>query len=280
MALIDAGDRRRRCVRSRAGCRRSSRSSCAPIPSSGEQLPVIGLGSSATFSQVARREDVTALSDVFKALVDGGGTVFDTAPGYGASEEVAGRIVGELKLTDKIFWATKVNVAGGGRRRRRRSGGGARADRDVVHAHQEGEDRSDPGAQPGRRADAAGDSQGVQAAGAHPLHRRDHHVRSAVQQICRHHEARAARLHRRRLRRSTPARPRRPSCRWRRSARSACSPTSRSAARGCGIASAIGRCPTRPRSSTPRPGRSSSSSSSPAIRPSPWSRRRPARRRT
>lgn len=84
------------------------------IPGSGERLPIVGLGSSATFSQVARGSDVTAVSDVMKALVSGGGTVFDTAPGYGASEEVAGRVAGSLGYTDKIFWATKVNVAGFG----------------------------------------------------------------------------------------------------------------------------------------------------------------------
>jgi aryl-alcohol dehydrogenase-like predicted oxidoreductase len=88
------------------------------IPSSGEKIPVVGLGSSATFSQVARSEDVTALREVLKAFTDQGGTVFDTAPSYGASEEVAGRLGGELGITDKIFWATKVNVAG-------RGGGGA-----------------------------------------------------------------------------------------------------------------------------------------------------------
>jgi aryl-alcohol dehydrogenase-like predicted oxidoreductase len=84
------------------------------IPSSGETLPIVGLGSSATFSQVARSEDVTALRDVLKAFTDHGGTVFDTAPSYGASEEVSGRIAAELGITDKIFWATKVNVAGRG----------------------------------------------------------------------------------------------------------------------------------------------------------------------
>jgi aryl-alcohol dehydrogenase-like predicted oxidoreductase len=81
------------------------------IPSSGELLPIIGLGSSATFSQVAKQEDVAALAEVLRALVDGGGTVFDTAPSYGASEEVAGRLAGQAGLTDKIFWATKLNVA-------------------------------------------------------------------------------------------------------------------------------------------------------------------------
>jgi aryl-alcohol dehydrogenase-like predicted oxidoreductase len=84
------------------------------IPSTGEQVPVIGLGSSATFSSVARREDKTALKEVLKTMVDMGGKVFDTAPGYGASEQVAGDIAKELGITDKIFWATKVNVARGG----------------------------------------------------------------------------------------------------------------------------------------------------------------------
>ena len=84
------------------------------IPSSGEKIPVVGLGSSATFSQVARSEDVSALREVLKALVEQGGSVFDTAPSYGASEEVAGRIAGDAGLTDRIFWATKVNVAGRG----------------------------------------------------------------------------------------------------------------------------------------------------------------------
>lgn len=84
------------------------------IPSSGERVPVIGLGSSATFAQVARSEDVQRIKDVMKTLVDNGGTVFDTAPGYGASEEVSGRIAKELGISKQIFWATKVNVAGRG----------------------------------------------------------------------------------------------------------------------------------------------------------------------
>ena len=57
---------------------------------------------------------MTALREVLKTLIEQGGTVFDTAPCYGASEEVAGRIAAELGVTNKIFWATKVNVAGRG----------------------------------------------------------------------------------------------------------------------------------------------------------------------
>jgi aryl-alcohol dehydrogenase-like predicted oxidoreductase len=81
------------------------------IPSSGERLPIVGLGSSATFAQVARSEDYTALREVMRTMIDRGGTVFDTAPSYGASEQVSGDIAAELGITDRVFWATKVNVA-------------------------------------------------------------------------------------------------------------------------------------------------------------------------
>lgn len=84
------------------------------VPSTGEQLPIVGLGSSATFSQVARSEDYSALREVLQALTQQGGKVFDTAPSYGASEEVAGRIAQELGIQNDIFWATKVNVVGRG----------------------------------------------------------------------------------------------------------------------------------------------------------------------
>lgn len=84
------------------------------IPSSGEKLPIVGLGSSATFRTIAGSDDVSALRDVLHVMFENGGTVFDTAPGYGASEEVAGRIVQELDATQKVFWATKLNVAGRG----------------------------------------------------------------------------------------------------------------------------------------------------------------------
>ena len=80
------------------------------IPKTGEKLPIVGLGSSATFRTVAQSEDVSALREVLATLFDNGGTVFDTAPGYGASEEVAGSLVQEMHATEKVFWATKVNV--------------------------------------------------------------------------------------------------------------------------------------------------------------------------
>ena len=84
------------------------------IPSTGERLPIVGLGSSATLAQVARSEDVTALRAVLGRMAELGGTVFDTAPAYGASEEVAGRIAQDLGIAKRLFWATKLNVARGG----------------------------------------------------------------------------------------------------------------------------------------------------------------------
>ena len=92
------------------------------IPASGEALPIIGLGSSASFSRVAADADSQAIGEVFTTMLQHGGTVFDTAPGYGASEEVAARVVNELGVADRVFWATKLNVAG-------RGGGSADPDR-------------------------------------------------------------------------------------------------------------------------------------------------------
>ncbi len=85
-----------------------------PIPKTGEQLPIVGLGSSATFSQVAGAADTEAIKSVFATMLDQGGTAFDTAPGYGASEEVAARAVNDLGVRERLFWATKLNVAGRG----------------------------------------------------------------------------------------------------------------------------------------------------------------------
>ena len=101
---------------SRSAPANESRPVTRAIPATGERLPIVGLGSSATFAQVAKSEDITALRAVLEKMVELGGTVFDTAPGYGASEEVAGRIAQKLGIAKKLFWATKLNVAprGGG----------------------------------------------------------------------------------------------------------------------------------------------------------------------
>lgn len=95
------------------------------IPATGERLPMIGLGSSASFARVAGEADASALGDVLKRLVALGGRVFDTAPSYGAAEEVAGRLARELGIAEKLFWATKLNAA---------PRGGAKADPKAARA--------------------------------------------------------------------------------------------------------------------------------------------------
>jgi aryl-alcohol dehydrogenase-like predicted oxidoreductase len=87
-----------------------------PIPSTGERLPIIGLGSSATFSEAAGQSDTDAVRSVLAKMIELGGKVFDTAPGYGASEQLAGKIVQEIDKKHEVFWATKLNVAGWGGR--------------------------------------------------------------------------------------------------------------------------------------------------------------------
>lgn len=84
------------------------------IPGTNEQLPVVGLGSSASFSRMAGQGDVAGVRRVLQAFVEGGGTVFDTAPSYGDAEALAGRVVRDAGFSARMFWATKVNVAGYG----------------------------------------------------------------------------------------------------------------------------------------------------------------------
>lgn len=80
------------------------------IPKTGEQLPIVGLGTSATFRKIAMSDDTQPLSDVIQTLVQRGGTVLDTAPAYNNAEEISGQLARKANLTKKIFWATKVNA--------------------------------------------------------------------------------------------------------------------------------------------------------------------------
>lgn len=82
------------------------------IPATGEELPMIGLGSSATFQEEADERDIEAVRTVLETMFEHGGTVFDTAPSYGASEAVAGQLIQDMNAHDRVFWATKLNVVG------------------------------------------------------------------------------------------------------------------------------------------------------------------------
>jgi aryl-alcohol dehydrogenase-like predicted oxidoreductase len=81
-----------------------------PIPHSGEQLPVVGLGTSIVFQIGKDPNDRAERRDVLRALIEGGGTLIDTASTYGSAEGVVGDLVEQEKLRDKVFIATKGEV--------------------------------------------------------------------------------------------------------------------------------------------------------------------------
>ncbi len=83
------------------------------IPSSGEVIPAVGLGSARTFDVGASRSERAALKDVLRLFRELGGTFFDTAPTYGTAEGVAGSLVQELGIQDELFFATKISTRGG-----------------------------------------------------------------------------------------------------------------------------------------------------------------------
>ncbi|NWL80175.1 aldo/keto reductase [Pseudomonas taiwanensis] len=83
------------------------------IPSSGEQLPVIGIGTYRGFD--ISRNATEAWADCRKVLEElfaGGGSVIDSSPMYGQAEEVVGGLLNELKAHDRAFVATKVWTQG------------------------------------------------------------------------------------------------------------------------------------------------------------------------
>ena len=83
------------------------------IPSSGETIPAVGLGSAGTFSRRASDADRVDMREVLRLFRELGGTVFDTAPTYGLSESVAGALARELGIENDIFFATKISTGGG-----------------------------------------------------------------------------------------------------------------------------------------------------------------------
>jgi diketogulonate reductase-like aldo/keto reductase len=83
-----------------------------PIPSSGEELPVIGLGTWQTFDVGKSEAELQPLEEIMSRFVDLGGKLVDSSPMYGRSEEVVGEIAERLGLRDRLFLATKVWTTG------------------------------------------------------------------------------------------------------------------------------------------------------------------------
>ena len=78
------------------------------IPSSGERLPVIGLGTWQTFDIDLASAQRKQLEEVLSLFVKLGGKVVDSSPMYGRAEEVVGEIATKLGLRESLFLATKV----------------------------------------------------------------------------------------------------------------------------------------------------------------------------
>jgi diketogulonate reductase-like aldo/keto reductase len=82
------------------------------IPSSGEALPVIGLGTWQTFDAGPDAAARSPLKAVLQALFAAGGRLVDSSPMYGSSESVVGDLCSELGICGPLFMATKVWTSG------------------------------------------------------------------------------------------------------------------------------------------------------------------------
>ncbi len=82
------------------------------IPSSGEKLPVVGMGTWQTFDVGASASARKPLEEVLTEFVRLGGRLIDSSPMYGNSEEVAGDLAKKAGVHEKLFIATKVWTSG------------------------------------------------------------------------------------------------------------------------------------------------------------------------
>ena len=80
------------------------------IPSSGEKLPVVGIGTNQY--SVSEPDELAARREVLQNLPQLGGKVVDTAWGYGDAELVIGKLMKDLGIRDKLFIATKTPIRG------------------------------------------------------------------------------------------------------------------------------------------------------------------------
>lgn len=83
------------------------------IPSSGESLPIIGLGTSRVFD--VDPEDIEELKirkEIIEVLLNNGGSLVDTSPMYGQSEGLLGQILDDYPRRNELFLATKVWIKG------------------------------------------------------------------------------------------------------------------------------------------------------------------------
>jgi aryl-alcohol dehydrogenase-like predicted oxidoreductase len=80
-----------------------------PIPSTGELVPAIGMGTSGSFQVPSNGSEYQALKEVMKRFFEGGATLIDTAPTYGNAEDNLGPLLTEGGYRKKAFIATKLS---------------------------------------------------------------------------------------------------------------------------------------------------------------------------
>ena len=78
------------------------------IPSTGEKIPVMGLGTARTFDVGRSEQALAPLREVMRLFIERGGTMVDSSPMYGQAERVVGDLVSSLGIADRVFFATKV----------------------------------------------------------------------------------------------------------------------------------------------------------------------------
>jgi diketogulonate reductase-like aldo/keto reductase len=83
------------------------------IPSTGEKIPAIGMGTSGSFEVDPGSAEYEALREVLKVFFAGGGSVIDTAPTYSNAEDVLGALLAEQNLRPKCWLATKLSGVSG-----------------------------------------------------------------------------------------------------------------------------------------------------------------------
>lgn len=83
-----------------------------PIPSTGETLPAIGVGTARRYAAAATAEERAVLRDTLARFAALGGRMVDTAPSYGDAEAIVGALVEELGIRERLFLATKVSSTG------------------------------------------------------------------------------------------------------------------------------------------------------------------------
>ena len=82
------------------------------IASSGEKLPMVGLGTWQTFDVGNSQAELEQRKQVLAEMYKLGGTVIDSSPMYGSSEAVVGQVAAQLDSQNNFFYATKVWTSG------------------------------------------------------------------------------------------------------------------------------------------------------------------------